>query len=497
MPGGVLPDKAEGTLMNYRMVWQVLGRVLCIEAALMILPMVTALCYGETPLPFLISAAATGLVGLILWRVRARNAAITAREGFLIVGLSWVFMALFGALPFVIGGEIPNYLDALFEMVSGLTTTGASILTDIEALSHGAQFWRLFAHWIGGMGILVFIMAILPMAGNRSMHIMRAEVPGPTVGKLVPRIRKTARILYLLYIVMTVVETLLLLCGGMSFFDALVHSFATAGTGGFSTRALSIGYYDSTYIDVVTGTFMILFGVNFSLYFLVIIGDVREALRSEELRWFGIIVAASVCIIAVDIFASFQSVGLSLRHALFQVSSIISTTGFATVDFAQWPVLSHEVLLLLMLIGSCAGSTGGGIKISRVVICVKSFAAELHHMLHPHAVTVVRLDRKAIDKETLIGTRNYLIGYVLIIILVSLLLAVFDDAFDFLTHFSATMACFNNIGPGLSVVGPMSNYAAYSPASKLLLSLAMLAGRLEVFPIVLLFSPRTWRRSAG
>ena len=397
----------------------------------------------------------------------------------------------------VISGAIPSYVDALFEMISGFTTTGASILPQVETLPHGVLFWRSFSHWVGGMGVLVFVMAVVPMSDNRSMVLMRAEVPGPVAGKLVPRMRSTAKLLYGVYSVMTVVLIVLLLFGGMPVFDAVCTAFGTAGTGGFSVRNAGIAFYDSAYIDVVLSIFMLLFGVNFNLYYLILIGRVREALRSEELRWFGIIVAASVCIIAVDIFASFQSVGLSLRHALFQVSSIISTTGFATVDFAQWPVLSHEVLLLLMLIGSCAGSTGGGIKISRVVICVKSFAAELHHMLHPHAVTVVRLDRKAIDKETLIGTRNYLIGYVLIIILVSLLLAVFDDAFDFLTHFSATMACFNNIGPGLSVVGPMSNYAAYSPASKLLLSLAMLAGRLEVFPIVLLFSPRTWRRSAG
>ena len=492
MPGGVPPDKAEGTLMNYRMVWQVLGRVLCIEAALMILPVVTALCYGETPLPFLISAAATGLVGLILWRVRARNAAITAREGFLIVGLSWVFMALFGALPFVIGGEIPNYLDALFEMVSGLTTTGASILTDIEALSHGAQFWRLFAHWIGGMGILVFIMAILPMAGNRSMHIMRAEVPGPTVGKLVPRIRKTARILYLLYIVMTVVETLLLLCGGMSFFDALVHSFATAGTGGFSIRALSIGYYDSTYIDVVTGTFMILFGVNFSLYFLVIIGDVREALRSEELRWYLGIIAFAVLTIALNITGQYGSIFTALRYSYFQVASIISTTGFATADFTLWPQYSQTILVLLMFIGSCAGSTGGGLKVSRVIILLKSAATEVKRMLRPRCVEQVRLDGKPVDQDTVHKVLSFFFIYLLGLLLALLILSF--DGFDFATNFSAALACLSNIGPGLSLVGPMGSYAIFSPLSKLVLILAMLLGRLEIYPILLLFVPAMWKR---
>ena len=480
------------------MIVYLLGRILTVEAVLMAPSAVLAAIYGEGDLKaFLFTMLLLAVVGVSLSCRRPKNSAIFAREGLVTVAAAWILISAFGALPMVISGAIPSYVDALFEMISGFTTTGASILPQVETLPHGVLFWRSFSHWVGGMGVLVFVMAVVPMSDNRSMVLMRAEVPGPVAGKLVPRMRSTAKLLYGVYSVMTVALIVLLLFGGMPVFDAVCTAFGTAGTGGFSVRNAGIAFYDSAYIDVVLSIFMLLFGVNFNLYYLILIGRVREALRSEELRWFGIIVAASVCIIAVDIFASFQSVGLSLRHALFQVSSIISTTGFATVDFAQWPVLSLEVLLLLMLIGSCAGSTGGGIKISRVVICVKSFAAELHHMLHPHAVTVVRLDRKAIDKETLIGTRNYLIGYVLIIILVSLLLAVFDDAFDFLTHFSATMACFNNIGPGLSVVGPMSNYAAYSPASKLLLSLAMLAGRLEVFPIVLLFSPRTWRRSAG
>lgn len=480
------------------MIVYLLGRILTVEAVLMAPSAVLAAIYGEGDLKaFLITMLLLAAIGVALSFRRPKNSAIFAREGLVTVAAAWILISAFGALPMVISGAIPSYIDALFEMISGFTTTGASIVPLVEELPHGVLFWRSFSHWVGGMGVLVFVMAVLPMSDNRSMVLMRAEVPGPVAGKLVPRMRSTAKLLYGVYSFMTIVLFVLLLLGGMPAFDAVCTAFGTAGTGGFAVRNAGIAFYDSAYIDVVLSIFMLLFGVNFNLYYLILIGRVREALRSEELRWFGIIVAASVLIIAADIFASFQNVGLSLRHALFQVSSIISTTGFATVDFAQWPVLSHEVLLLLMLIGSCAGSTGGGIKISRVVICVKSFAAEMHHMLHPHAVTVVRLDRKAIDKETLIGTRNYLIGYVLIVILVLLLLAVFDDMFDFLTHFSATMACFNNIGPGLSAVGPMSNYAAYSPASKLLLSLAMLAGRLEVFPIILLFSPRTWRRSAG
>jgi len=334
--------------MNFRMIGQVVGRVLCIEAALMLLPMIAAVIYDESPVPFLITIGITGGIGLVMWRVRAKSGGITARDGFLIVGLSWIAMSLLGAIPFVLTGDIPNYVDALFETISGLTTTGASVVTSPESMTRGGMFWRLFTHWIGGMGILVFVLAVLPMSGNRSMHIMRAEVPGPTVGKLVPRIRKTASILYLLYIALTLVETVLLIAGGMSFYDALLHSFATAGTGGLSTRALSIGYYNSAYIDIVVGVFMILFGANFSLYYLILLGNIRTALRNEELRWFLGIIAFAVITIAVDIRNLYGGVGHALRYAFFQVTSIISTTGFATADFNLWPEYSKFLLVLLM-----------------------------------------------------------------------------------------------------------------------------------------------------
>lgn len=478
--------------MNYRMVWQVLGRVLCIEAGLLLLPLVTALCYGESPLPFLISAAATGLVGLVLWRVRAKSTSITEREGFLIVGLSWVIMALFGAMPFVLSGEIPNYIDALFETVSGLTTTGASILLDVETLSHGVQFWRMFTHWIGGMGILVFIMAILPMAGNRSMHIMRAEVPGPTVGKLVPRIRKTARILYLLYIMMTAVETVLLLLGGMSFYDALLHSFATAGTGGFSNRALSVGYYDSAYIDIVISTFMLLFGVNFSLYFLILIGNVRQALHNEELRWYLGIVAFSVLTIAFDLGDRYGSIFGAMRYSYFQVSSIITTTGFATANFAEWPEYSQAMLVLLMFIGGCAGSTGGGLKVSRVIILFKSAAMEVKRMLRPRCVECIRLDGKPVETDTVQKVLSYFFFYIMILLFGVLLISL--DGYDFTTNITASLGCLSNVGPGLSLVGPIGSYAVFSPMSKLVLILEMLLGRLEIYPILLLFVPSMWKR---
>lgn len=478
--------------MNFRMVWQVLGRVLCIEAGLLLLPLITALCYGESPLPFLVSAAVTGVVGLALWRVRADSTSITEREGFLIVGLSWVIMALFGAIPFVLSGEIPSYIDALFETISGLTTTGASILTDVEALSHGAQFWRLFTHWIGGMGILVFIMAVLPMAGNRSMHIMRAEVPGPTVGKLVPRIRKTARILYLLYIMMTAVETVLLLLGGMNFYDALLHSFATAGTGGFSTRSLSVGYYDSAYIDVVISTFMLLFGVNFSLYFLMLMGNVRQALHNEELRWYLGIVAFAVLTIALDLGDRYGSIFGAMRYSYFQVSSIITTTGFATANFADWPEYSQAMLVLLMFIGGCAGSTGGGLKVSRVIILFKSAATEVKRMLRPRCVEHIRLDGKPVEPGTVHKVLSYFFFYIMIMLFGVLLISL--DGYDFTTNITASLGCLSNVGPGLSLVGPIGSYAVFSPMSKIVLILEMLLGRLEIYPILLLFVPSMWKR---
>lgn len=334
-----------------------------------------------------------------MWRVRAKSGGMTARDGFLIVGLSWIAMSLFGALLFVLTGDIPNYIDALFETISGLTTTGASVVTAPEEMTRGGMFWRLFTHWIGGMGILVFVLAVLPMSGNRSMHIMRAEVPGPTVGKLVPRIRKTASILYLLYIALTLVEMVLLIAGGMSFYDALLHAFATAGTGGLSTRALSIGYYNSAYIDIVVGVFMILFGVNFSLYYLILLGNIRTALRNEELRWYLGVIAFAVITIAFDIRNLYGGVGHALRYSFFQVASIISTTGFATADFNLWPEYSKFLLVLLMFVGGCAGRTAGGLKVSRVMLLFKSCTIEVKKMLRPRCVENVRLDGKPVDGQ--------------------------------------------------------------------------------------------------
>ena len=482
--------------MNFRMIGQVVGRVLCIEAALMLLPMIAAVIYDESPVPFLITIGITGGIGLVMWRVRAKSGGITARDGFLIVGLSWIAMSLLGAIPFVLTGDIPNYIDALFETISGLTTTGASVVTSPESMTRGGMFWRLFTHWIGGMGILVFVLAVLPMSGNRSMHIMRAEVPGPTVGKLVPRIRKTASILYLLYIALTLVETVLLIAGGMSFYDALLHSFATAGTGGLSTRALSIGFpsrnrsigaYNSAYIDIVVGVFMILFGANFSLYYLILLGNIRTALRNEELRWFLGVIAFSVITIAFDIRNLYGGVGHALRYSFFQVTSIISTTGFATADFNLWPEYSKFLLVLLMFVGGSAG----GLKLSRVMLLFKSCTIEVKKMLRPRCVENVRLDGKPVDGQTVYNALTYFTFYIIIMLIAGLIVSL--DGLDFTTNFTAALSCLSNVGPGLSLVGPAGSFAIFSPLSKIVLMICMLLGRLEIFPLLLLFVPFTWR----
>ena len=462
--------------MNFRMIGQVVGRVLCIEAALMLLPMIAAVIYDESPVPFLITIGITGGIGLVMWRVRAKSGGITARDGFLIVGLSWIAMSLLGAIPFVLTGDIPNYIDALFETISGLTTTGASVVTSPESMTRGGMFWRLFTHWIGGMGILVFVLAVLPMSGNRSMHIMRAEVPGPTVGKLVPRIRKTASILYLLYIALTLVETVLLIAGGMSFYDALLHSFATAGTGGLSTRALSIGYYNSAYIDIVVG-----------LYYLILLGNIRTALRNEELRWFLGIIAFAVLTIAFDIRNLYGGVGHALRYSFFQVTSIISTTGFATADFNLWPEYSKFLLVLLMFVGG----TAGGLKVSRVMLLFKSCTIEVKKMLRPRCVENVRLDGKPVDGQTVYNALTYFTFYIIIMLIAGLIVSL--DGLDFTTNFTAALSCLSNVGPGLSLVGPTGSFAIFSPLSKIVLMICMLLGRLEIFPLLLLFVPFTWR----
>ena len=478
--------------MNRRMICRVLGLILECLAGLLILPTVAGLCYGEGVTHFLITMALSGVLGFLLARVKPYSDVIYAKDGFVVVSLGWVLMSLIGALPFVLSGDIPNYIDALFETVSGFTTTGASILEDVEGLSRGCMFWRSFTHWIGGMGVLVFIMAVLPMSGEHSMHIMRAEVPGPTVGKLVPRVRQTAKLLYLIYIAMTLLEMLLLLLGGMSFYDALLHAFATAGTGGFSTKSASIAAFDSLYLEMVIAVFMVLFGVNFNLYFLLLIGRWKDALKSEELHWYLGIIAASVMAITLGISKMYGGIAAGLRHAFFYVASITSSTGFGTVDFVTWPEYCKWIIVMLMFCGACAGSTGGGIKTSRVIILFRNVACEIRQMIHPRTVTRVQLDGKRVDTDGLKAVSTFFTSFMLLLITGSFLVSL--DGYDMATNFSAVLSSLSNIGPGMSLIGPTGNYNIFSYGSKLVLTVMMLIGRLEIFPILILFSPSTWKK---
>ena len=479
--------------MNIKMIIYMLGRISFLEAILLVLPLSCALIYKEnTILAFLITIGIALGVGVVCSLAgRTKDKAIFAREGFVIVALAWILMSAIGALPFYISREIPHYYDAFFETVSGFTTTGASILTDVEAMSNGLLFWRSFSHWIGGMGVLVLVMAIIPTETGRTIHIMRAEMPGPIVDKLVPKVKSTAKILYLIYIVLTAVQVILLVVGGMPFFESLIHTFGTAGTGGFGVKADSIGGY-SPYLQWVIAIFMLIFGINFNLYYLVLIKKVNSALKSEELWWYISIVVVSAGIITANIYPIYKGFGESVRHAVFQVATIISTTGFATVDFNLWPTLSKTILFVLMFIGACAGATAGGLKISRVVVLFKTIRANLRHMLHPRSVDSISFEGKRLDKETCNNVTSYFAIYFISFTIMFLLISF--EKFDLETNISAVAACFNNIGPGLAGVGPASNYSAYSPFSKMVLSYAMLLGRLEILPMILLFSPSVWLR---
>ena len=479
--------------MNRKMVFSTVGLMLKAEAVLLLLPIVVALLYGEScAAPLAISAGVALVAGFLLQRLcRPTSQVIYAREGFVTVAMTWLALSAVGALPFFLSGEIPSYVDAFFETVSGFTTTGASILTDVESMSRGLLFWRSFTHWVGGMGVLVFVMAIVPGANDRSMHILRAEMPGPVVGKLLPRAKDTASILYKIYVGMTAVQIVLLLLGGMPLFESIVHAFGTAGTGGFGIKADSFAGY-SPYLQWVTTVFMLLFGVNFNLYYLLLARRFRAALQSSECWYYLGIVIASVAIVTANILPLCRNFSEALRHSAFQVSSIITTTGYATMDFNLWPELSKNILLLLMMIGACAGSTGGGLKVSRAVILMKMIGREIRHLLHPRSVNSVTFEGKQVDGATLKSVSSYFAIYIFCMVAVYMLLSL--DAFDMVTNLSATFACFNNIGPGLGVVGPAASYAPYSPLSKVVLSLAMLLGRLEIFPLVLTLSPATWAK---
>ena len=478
--------------MNYRMIKHTLGWVLNIEGASMLLPLVCAFIYKENCVwVFSVCILLCVLMGTLLVVKPPKNKTMYSRDGFIIVALSWITMSIFGSLPFVISGYIPNFIDALFETVSGFTTTGASILTDIEALPKSLVFWRSFTHWIGGMGVIVFLVAILPLSGGGNMYLIKAESTGPAVSKLVPKVRSTAKLLYGIYISLTIIEIILLLVGGASVFDALTLSFGTAGTGGFGVRNSSVAEY-SPYIQNVITVFMIIFGIDFSLYYLIIMKKWKLAFKSEEARAYLGIIAVSIIIICFNCRELFSSFGETLRHAAFQVGSIITTTGYATTDFNKWPELSKAILVMLMFVGACAGSTGGGIKVSRILILLKSIVKEVKIAAHPRSTHKIKMNSRVVEHETVRAVNVFIASY-LVIFVFSVLIISLDNA-DFTTNFTAVIATLNNIGPGLAKVGPVENFSFYSPLSTIVLTLNMLIGRLEIFPMLILFSPYTWRK---
>ncbi len=479
--------------MNKKMIIYILGKMLGVEGALLLIPALVSLIYGEkTGVSFLIVAAVLGVIFLIFGRKKPKNNRIYGKEGFAIVGLAWILWSLFGAIPFVITGSVPNYIDAFFETVSGFTTTGSTILQEIESLPMGINFWRCFTHWIGGMGVLVFVMMVTSLDDENAMPLMRAEVPGPEADKLVPKARSTAKILYQMYFVLTAAEVVLLMFGGMNLYDALVHSFSTAGTGGFSNRNSSVAFYDSAYIDGVITVFMILFGINFNLYFLLLLKNWKSVLKNEELRAYLGIIAAAVAVITINILSIYENVFHAFRYASFQVASVITTTGFYTADYELWPELSKVVLLTVMFIGACAGSTGGGIKVCRFVILCKSIRQEIRKILHPNVVTMVKINGKKVSNDTMRGINTFFAAYIFILVMSVLIVSV--DNFDFATSFSGVLTTINNVGPGISKVGPAENFHMFSPLSKLAFCFDMLVGRLEIFPYLLLLSPDLWRR---
>lgn len=478
--------------MNKRIIQYIIGAVLCLEGVLLLLPCVIALLYRETVgVYYLACGLLVGLVGLMCVRTKPKNTIFYAREGFVAVALSWIILSLIGAMPLYLSGEIASFVDALFEVVSGFTTTGASIVENVETLSHTGLFWRSFTHWIGGMGVLVFILAIMPLTGGYNMHLMRAESPGPAVGKLVPHLRSTAKILYGIYLFMSAVEFGLLLVGGMPWFDALCSVFATAGTGGFGIRADSMASY-SVYLQGVVTVFMILFGINFNVYYLFLVKKPKQALRSEEMRYYLLVIGISIALITWNIASLYGDLFTAFHHAAFQVGSIITTTGFATVDFNIWPTFSKTILVGLMFVGACAGSTGGGIKVSRFIVLVKTIKKELEHFIHPRSVRVIRLEDKPVEHTVLRAVNVFLVSYMLIFAVSVVLISL--DNFDFTTNFTAVAATLNNIGPGLEMVGPAGNFADFSILSKFVLMFDMLAGRLEIFPLLLLFRLETWKK---
>ena len=479
--------------MNYAIVFRLLGYILLCEGALLLLPTITSLIFGEwmVLLVFLGTAIVCAAAGFLLKNIKVKSKVFYMREGFACTALSWVVISIVGAVPFVLTGCIPNPVDALFETVSGFTTTGASILPAVEDLPKGILLWRSFTHWIGGMGVLVFLLSLLPLTGGSHVNLMKAESPGPQVDKLVPKVQSTAKILYGIYIFLTILEFIFLLAGGMSLFESILTAFGTAGTGGFGFRNDSFASF-SPYIQWVVTVFMILFGVNFNAYFLLLMRRFRRAAASEEVRGYFLMIFVAIAIITANIHSMYNGIGEALRHAAFQVGSIVTTTGFSSCDFDLWPTLSKEILVMLMFVGACAGSTGGGIKVSRFLILGKTLGKELKQALHPQVVAPVRMDGKLVNHETIRTTNVYMAAYIFIFTASLFLISL--DGFDMVTNFTSVAATLNNIGPGLNQVGPMMNFGGFSNFAKLILIFDMLAGRLEIFPMIVLFMPDTWRK---
>lgn len=477
--------------MNTSMIRYIVGYILKIETLFMLLPCLVAVIYQEQEgFYYLLIAVLCGLFGILMTIRKPKNHVFYLKEGCVATSLSWMALSLFGCIPFVLTREIPSFTNALFETISGFTTTGASILSDVEALSHCSLFWRSFTHWIGGMGVLVFLLAIIPLSGGSHINLMRAESPGPSVGKLVPKVRSTARILYLIYLSLTLLEILLLLAGKMSLFDSLTTSFGTAGTGGFGIKNDSLAGY-STYLQWVVTIFMILFGVNFNAFYLILFRKFKKALHMEEVKYYFLIILAAIAIITFEILDTSAGVLDALTHASFQVASIITTTGFSTVDFNMWSQACKTILVMLMFVGACAGSTGGGIKVSRFVILIKTVTKELNSYIHPKSIKKINFEKKMVEHEVVRATNVYFITYMLLFA-ASVLLIAFEGR-DLVTNFTAVAATINNIGPGLEMVGPSHNFGMFTPFSKYVLMFDMLAGRLELFPLLLLFHPALWR----
>ena len=478
--------------MNYRNVASLLGRLMVIFAALMAAPLLVAIAYRENALPFGITIVCTAAAGFGLSRLDTGNGRLYTRDGLTLVGLAWVVLALIGAIPLWAAGDIPNYLDAVFETVSGLTTTGASVVENVDGMTRSGVFWRSFTHWIGGMGILVFMMAIMPMNGEHSMHILRAEVPGPVVGKIVPRTKKTSSILYVIYTLLTLLEIVLLMAGGMEAFDACLYAFGTAGTGGFAPSNAGIAAYNSVYLEMVIGVFLIIFAANFNLYYLIYIGRIKDALKSEELHWYLTIIAIFTLAITAGTAGVYGSFGQGIRYAFFYVTSIMSTAGFTSVDYNLWPEYTKVLLVALMLIGGCAGGTAGGLKVSRVIILIKSALKNIAKTFSPRTVRCVEIDKKRVDSATENAVTTYFNIYIGLLMAVTFIISF--DGYDLVTSFTAALSSLSNVGPGLGLVGPAGSFAIFSPISKLAMIMAMLLGRLELYSVFALFMPDRRRR---